>query len=559
MSYLVLARKFRPQTFASVVGQEHITKSLGNAILLDRVPHALLLTGPRGVGKTTSARIVAKALNCTGRELPKPTDKLDLSKIEPCGSCTNCTEIANSVSMSVREIDGASNNSVDNVRELIESLRSLPPPGSKYKIYIIDEVHMLSTAAFNALLKSLEEPPPNTIFIFATTEIHKVPETVTSRCQQYTFVRLSVETITKALSEIALTEQVAKVEPEALEFIALKSQGGMRDAQSMLDRLISFTEGQVTLEAAQKIFGAVDRTILWQISSAVFAQDTHTIFEILDNVFSQSVDVRGFLNDFIAHWRNLLLVTVHRHSSEKASRDKTGGDSKLRSILEVTEAELAVLTQQTSELDQFTLSRYFDLASDIAQKALNSHFPRYLLEAGLVKMCTLQELRPIADIIQGLTTLPSSAAAAPAKASQGAPQPSTPRADLNWTELVEFISKTKRAVVLASHLKRSAPKVFAPGELSIEASRFDCAALNEKNVLTQLKSIVSEFSGIGSWNIKIIEAGEGAHPDSLDAMAKRSSLERSLQLKQEAENDPLVQSALKVFEGSKIDRVIELK
>jgi DNA polymerase-3 subunit gamma/tau len=337
----------------------------------------------------------------------------------------------------------------------------------------------------------------------------------------------------------------------------------MRDAQSMLDRLISFTEGNVTLESAQKIFGAVDRTILWQLSSAVFARDTQTVFTVLDDVFSQSIDIRGFLNDFIAHWRNLLIVVASKHGTEK---DSTG--IKLRSLLEVTEAELAVLTQQTGESDQFTISRYFDLAADIAQKALNSYFPRYILEAGLVKMCALQELRPVADIIKSLSAAPVTAQlSAPSGAAPRAPLTGTapqqtvsaPRAELSWPELVEYISKTKRAAVLASHLKRSALKKFTAGELVIESSQFDTAALSEKAVIAQLKVILAEYSGVPTWTIKVHTVGDNTHPESLDAVAKQASLERSMQLKQEAENDPLVQSALKIFEGSKIDRVIELK
>ena len=210
--------------FSAVAGQEHITQALINAIARDRVPHALLFCGPRGVGKTTCARVLAKALNCTGREL-KVGSKQEIEEIEPCGECSNCKEISSSSSMAVWEVDGASNNSVENVRDLIDSLISAPPPGSKYKIYIIDEVHMLSVAAFNALLKSLEEPPPNTIFVFATTEPHKIPDTVISRCQRHDFRRISFPVIAARLKEIAEKEGV-KVAPGVAEFVARKAQGG---------------------------------------------------------------------------------------------------------------------------------------------------------------------------------------------------------------------------------------------------------------------------------------------------------------------------------------------
>jgi DNA polymerase-3 subunit gamma/tau len=261
MSYLVLARKYRPQSFDSVVGQTHITQALANAIVRDKVPHALLFTGPRGVGKTTSARLLARALNCTGRELPSEQeaaqdDNLLRQAIEPCGTCQNCIEIARSSSLAVWEIDGASNNSVDNVRELIDSLRTSAPPHARYKIYIIDEVHMLSTSAFNALLKSLEEPPPHTVFIFATTEPHKIPETVLSRCQRYDFRGLAIESIVEQLRSIVTAEKL-DVGDDVLEFIARRSQGGMRDSQSMLDRIISYAGDTITIERAQEVFGAV--------------------------------------------------------------------------------------------------------------------------------------------------------------------------------------------------------------------------------------------------------------------------------------------------------------
>ena len=262
MSYLVLARKYRPQQFSEVVGQEHVTKALVNTILKDKVPHALLLTGPRGVGKTTSARIFARSLNCT-----------ELKKGEPCGKCASCKEINSGSSLAVWEIDGASNNSVDNIRELTDSLRTLPPPGSKYKIYIIDEVHMLSTAAFNALLKSLEEPPPNTVFIFATTEPDKILDTVLSRCQRYDFTRLKDSLIIKSLSDILGKEKI-KFEKGVLEFIARKADGGLRDAQSMLDRVMVFAEKTIKLEEVLSLFGSVDRKFFFDLALAIKNKDT---------------------------------------------------------------------------------------------------------------------------------------------------------------------------------------------------------------------------------------------------------------------------------------------
>ncbi len=611
MSYLVLARKFRPQTFAFITGQEHITLALANAIVRNRVPHALLFTGPRGVGKTTSARVFARALNCTGREVPKsaseqrPEDVVHF--VEPCGQCSNCVEIARSSSMAVWEIDGASHNSVENVRDLIDSLRSVPPPGSEYKIYIIDEVHMLSVAAFNALLKSLEEPPPQTIFIFATTEPHKIPETVISRCQRHDFRRLSSFVIRERLVEIAREEGV-DIEPEAIAFVARRAQGGMRDAQSMLDRLISFGYGKVELATAQQIFGVLDNSFFFKLSEAVIAQEATQCFLMLDQAFSQSLDIRLFAADFLTHWRNLLLISV--------TQTTNASDEQVKAIIDAPESEFAELKKQAAKLPSFDWQRLFDIAERTCDQALRSTFPRYVLEAGAAKMAALSSLRPLPEILSrleggaALAVVPGTGSPAgvmqsppsstPLSAVQQEPvsRPATGRSpslktqepeatepSLNfnpsWHDFLAHV-KSRKAVVLEACLRRVSPKSFVQGMLQLEARPFDMTVLRDADSLASLKECLFSYSGRQGWEIRFLDskgehgaleshpaqqAGAGVETERRDepltgSVAAAEALERKLhneRVESEAKSDPLVQSALSTFGGSTIDKVVVLK
>ncbi|GAG77910.1 unnamed protein product, partial [marine sediment metagenome] len=279
--YLVIARKYRPKYFSEIVGQEHITKTLINAINDYRVAHAYLFSGPRGVGKTTTARILSKSLNCQ----KGPTAL-------PCNTCSNCREIDDSINLDVLEIDGASNRGIEEIRTLQENTRYAPGRGN-YKIYIIDEVHMLTKHAFNALLKTLEEPPKHVIFIFATTEPHKVPMTVLSRCQRFNFRRLTVSEIEGKLKEISEKEKIP-VEDLAVKLIARQADGSLRDGESMLDQLFTYSDGKITVNDVRQMFGFVEEEIYFSLTDSIKGKDEKKILKIIDTVFDKGYDMEEF-------------------------------------------------------------------------------------------------------------------------------------------------------------------------------------------------------------------------------------------------------------------------
>ena len=295
--YRVFARKWRPQAFDQVIGQEHITRTLRNAIASGRIGHAFLFVGSRGIGKTTTARILAKALNCLASDGPT---------IEPCGECANCTAIAAGNSMDVIEIDGASNNSVEDVREIRENVR-LMPSQSRYKVYIIDEVHQLSAAAFNALLKTLEEPPPHAIFILATTEAHRILATIVSRCQRFDFRRVAVTDICALLRSILDAEGLA-CSDEALQAIARAAEGGVRDAESILDQLVSYCDGEIAFQDVFDVLGLVNWRVMHELCDAILDKDIGILLRIVEDIVSSGKDLTQFVQDILRYFRNLLVL-----------------------------------------------------------------------------------------------------------------------------------------------------------------------------------------------------------------------------------------------------------
>src|SRR5580704_15870003 len=357
MSYQVIARKYRPQRFADVVGQEHVTQTLANAITQKRIAHAYLFVGPRGTGKTTIARIFAKCLNCT-----------DGPKVEFDEKDPRCQEIAEGRSLDVMEIDGASNNGVEQVRELRETCK-YAPASSKFKIYIIDEVHMLSTAAFNALLKTLEEPPEHVKFMFATTDPEKVLPTILSRCQRFDLRRIPSALITKHLAMIAREEKV-KIDEAALYAIARGADGGMRDAESTLDQLISFCGDKIEEPDVLSMFGLAAQSQILKLSHAVLTGEISTALTQLDELARGGKDLGRLLGDLLGHFRNLLIYQVSH------------GDMNL---LEASEAESGALKEQTSLANTDSLTRILEVFADAEMRLRDAASKKILVEVSLLR------------------------------------------------------------------------------------------------------------------------------------------------------------------------------
>jgi DNA polymerase-3 subunit gamma/tau len=455
MSYLVLARKWRPQTFADIVGQEHVGQTLMNAIGSNRVAHAFLFTGVRGVGKTTAARVLAKALNC--EHGPTPT---------PCNACGNCREITAGNAVDVLEIDGASNTGVDDVREIIENVR-YQPAKSRFKIYIIDEVHMLSTSAFNALLKTLEEPPPHVKFIFATTDPHKVPHTIHSRCQRYDFKRIPVRLIADRLAVIAQNEGVT-VSPRALLMMAREGEGSMRDAQSLLDQVIAFAGKTIRDEDVLAGLGLADRKLLYAAAEAILDHQPALALERLNELHLYGYDMRRFARDLLEHFRNLAVARL-----------VPGVDL----LPDLPDEERSDVSRQAQKWSGEDLDRAFRLLLGVEAEVGRVPYPKLVLEMALIKLATLAPVLAAGELLDRIDDLErrlngrphSPGGAGPAPGGQTAPparregareQRDASRAEAstasvattipgerNWEGFLHFVSKER--ITLLPYLKSS--------------------------------------------------------------------------------------------------------
>ena len=543
MSYLVLARKYRPAGFSSVSGQEHVTRTLANAIARNKVVHAYLFTGPRGVGKTSVARILSKALNCQSPD-----------GAEPCQECPSCKEISSGSSMAVREIDGASHNSVDNVRDLIDSFKALPPPGYRNKVYIIDEVHMLSVSAFNALLKSLEEPPPNTVFILATTEVHKIPETVISRCQRHDFRALAVSVIEARLAEVSKSEGL-EAEQEALTMVARLADGSMRDAQTLLDRVQTFCSGKITAAEASKALGSVERAALLNLAQGIIERDVSKVLDCVEELFSTGSDPATLLKEFTNFWREVFI-------------SKLGGEARLKS-LGLGDDSIANLIGLVAAIEPLDTQDLWDLARDGADRCMRSAYPRYGFEALVVRMATRQPIQEIGELLgqlKGGQTVagiartstsvsappqtPKTSAAARVAVEPVAAQANMPQAgSISWDHFLSLVAE-RGGKILLENLRRLTISRFDVGNFEAAGPEFTVGSLGrDKAKLEELLGAFAESRGHSGvrWRINLKKGA--ASPEIADPIkAQASKIE-------DIESHPALQSLQKIFPGSKVEQV----
>src|SRR5437016_1380104 len=404
MAYQVIARKWRPQKFEDVTGQEVLTQTLRNSIEHGRLHHAYLFSGARGVGKTTTARLVAKALNCHKANGPTATPCATLDET----TCPSCREIAEGRSMDVLEIDAASNTGIDNVRDVIITNIGIKPARDRFKVFIIDEVHMLSTQAFNALLKTLEEPPPNVVFIMATTDEHKVPETITSRCQLFEFRTIATAKIAERLRLIAHAEKIS-ISDEAIREIARAGDGSIRDAQSAFDQVISFAGEKIRTEDVEKALGIAGADVLARVMNGIAEHQPADALAIVDDLVMRGHNLRNFCRDVLGHLRDLLVV-------------KVSGDPKLLDSSSMPTAELQKQANLFSESD---LVRFFHSLAETEASLKEAANPRYQVEVGLVKLMEMRRLASLADLIGRIAklenTLRTGKPPAERKTSQAAP------------------------------------------------------------------------------------------------------------------------------------------
>jgi len=373
MNYVVTARKWRPQIFQEVVGQEHISKTVKNAIVNNRIAHAYLFAGPRGVGKTTTARILAKALNCKNN-----------TNGEPCNNCDTCNSFNSSQSLDIIEIDGASNRRIEDIRSLREAVKYAPTTGT-YKIFIIDEVHMLTTESFNALLKTLEEPPEHAIFIFATTDVHKVPLTIISRCQRFDFRRIELDAIKNQLAKIATADNIS-IDDQALTFISKKADGALRDAQSLFDQVVSFGGKRIDSTVVSKMLNLIDEDIYFKISDAILNKDFLEAFEISKVIYDNGWNYIDFLSGLLEHFRNILTTILKQDTS----------------FVESSEQVKKMYLEYLNSFSESDLIRILTYLSKVERELKISQNQKLLMEISLSHLIGLESTTTISELVKSI-------------------------------------------------------------------------------------------------------------------------------------------------------------
>jgi DNA polymerase-3 subunit gamma/tau len=560
LSYLVLARKSRPQNFAQVVGQQHIVRTLQNALLRSRVPHALIFSGVRGTGKTTLARIMAKALNCESGQPP-----------EPCCACRSCKEIAAGNSVDLHEIDGASNRGIQEIRELKENIRFMPVM-SRFKIIIIDEVHMLTTEAFNALLKTLEEPPSHVYFMFATTELHKVPVTILSRCQRYELKRVASKELAAHFARLAASEDIT-MEPAALNMVVRAAGGSVRDGLSLLDQLFSYCGEQVTAADAAEVLGTVGSEVIAGTANALLAHDLAAALDRLETVTSSGMDIKRFINELLAWFRSLVVCAASKEPAR---------------LLDLPADELAALQETAAAHSPQSLFLLFNLLMDSLEKAAWSSRPRFAVEMAFIRAVQAEDVVPVTELLGRLdsilagTPLPQAAEPAPlyekkktviaevkpepARAAEpplAPPPPDEPphpaeqapppvrqermpeKRDIrkDWPDFIKSVKKPW----IASALQKAASVKLENGRLILSYhDSTECSTLKIKEQLAELTALASDFF---QESLRVVFD----EPKACGLPAESGGAEAVRKERQSLANDPAVLMAAEIFNGQVSD------
>lgn len=543
--YTVLARRYRPGGFSDLIGQEAISQVLTNAIKHNRVAHAYLFTGARGVGKTSAARILAKALNC---EKGPSTS--------PCGTCSICTAIATGEDVDVLEIDGASNRGIDEVREIRNNVQ-YRPSRSRFKIYIIDEVHMLTGPAFNALLKTLEEPPAHVKFIFATTEVQKIPITILSRCQRFDFSSIGTKQIAAHLQEITSKEGL-EAEPDAIELIARRAGGSMRDAQSLLDQALSFSNGKITRDEVHRLIGAVDENHIMDLAEAILKGESAKVLELMDQTNSKGLQMGELVEQMISFWRDLMVFVSSNQIPPDASI-ATSQHDRFKNM-----ARAIPLDTVLAGLDVLSLTK---------MRLKATHQPRIMVEFGLIRLSRLANLIPVQQILQqlqsgGIPTVGQTPNQQQAASPEGLkkklinesggiilPQSEQPEVRLSsenissiWPQVIESTGP-----MLGNELKKAGtPAISGPNALVIEFSRQYNQALeycSDPARILRIQNALGKITG-QSWVVRVASKVV-TNPEELveetPAVVEPVVSKPKVNPKDAAEKEPLVQRALEIF------------